>query len=107
LVFDFASEQKHCITLPKTAFHRSMLGGNRLACDERESMHIPDDSRSRGIALIEEVLDELSSISARAMSGTTDEDPSAVYTACGDMQIKLQEAIELLQAFPVDRPTER
>ncbi len=66
------------------------------------------DSRRQGIALIEEVIDELSSISARAMGGSVDEDPSAVYNACGDMQLKLQQAIELLQAFTRElAPAER
>ncbi len=70
-------------------------------------MQVPDDSRRRGVALIEEVIDELSSISARAMSGPTDEDPSAVYTACGEMQLKLQQAIGLLQAFSENTPVQR
>ena len=65
-------------------------------------VQVPPDSRRRGIALIEEVIDELSSISARAMSASENEEASAVYTACGDMQMKLQQAITLLQAFTAD-----
>lgn len=58
------------------------------------------EDRDRGIALIEQVIDQLSSISARAMSGTTADDPSDIYTACGEMQLTLQEAIALLQPEP-------
>jgi hypothetical protein len=61
---------------------------------------IPQESREQGIALIEQVIDRLSSISARAMSGDVPDDPSDIYTACGEMQVTLQEAILLLQAYP-------
>lgn len=65
---------------------------------------MPADSRERGIALIEQVIDQLSSISARAMSGPiADDDPNVVYTACGEMQLALQEAITLLEAYPARR----
>lgn len=70
-------------------------------------MQISDDSRRRGIALIEEVIDELSSISARSLSDAADNDPVGVYTACGNMQLKLQQAMALLEAFPRDEPPAR
>jgi hypothetical protein len=60
---------------------------------------ISPTSREQGIALIEQVIDRLSSISARAMSDVQ-EDPSEVYNACGEMQLVLQQAILLLQAHP-------
>ncbi len=65
---------------------------------------MPAESRERGLALIEQVIDQLSAISARAMSGSAPDDPSDVYTACGEMQLTLQEAITLLEAYP-DRST--
>jgi hypothetical protein len=68
---------------------------------------VSQESRDRGIALIEQVIDQLSSISARAMSANTADDPSDVYTACGEMQLTLQEAIALLEADPTDSPAPR
>jgi hypothetical protein len=61
---------------------------------------MPQGDRERGIALIEQAIDQLSAISARAMSSTVLEDPSDVYTVCGEIQLMLQEAITLLQAYP-------
>jgi hypothetical protein len=54
------------------------------------------DGRTRGFELIDRVIDQLSAISAGAMSGA-ETDLNDLYTACGEMQMMLQQAMALLQ----------